>query len=79
VTQQNAALVEQSAAAAETLEDQARSLSVSVSHFTVGNQSRGSVTKRNAAPVKKSSSAPVKMSSKPAATMQVGNDDWEEF
>jgi len=35
VTQQNAALVEQSAVAAETLEDQARNLSIAVSHFKV--------------------------------------------
>lgn len=35
VTQQNAALVEEAAAAAETLEDQARNLSIAVSHFKV--------------------------------------------
>jgi methyl-accepting chemotaxis protein len=33
VTQQNAALVEQAAAGAESLEDQARKLSVTVSNF----------------------------------------------
>ncbi len=72
VTQQNAALVEQSAAAAEYLEDQARNLSTSVSHFKVGNQSaQARVTKKSATPVKNSS--------KPAARMSVVNNDWEEF
>lgn len=80
VTQQNAALVEQSAAAAETLEDQAQRLSVSVSHFKMGNNSgRGAVVKKSAAPVKKASPTPVKTPSKPAATISLGNDDWEEF
>jgi methyl-accepting chemotaxis protein len=41
VTQQNAALVEQAAAAAESLEDQARGLSISVANFKVdGDQDR---------------------------------------
>ena len=35
VTQQNAALVEQAAASAEALEDQARSLSITVAHFKI--------------------------------------------
>ncbi|MGB4497493.1 MAG: methyl-accepting chemotaxis protein [Methylococcaceae bacterium] len=74
VTQQNAALVEQSAAAAETLEDQARNLSVAVSHFKIGNhvQPSNSVA-RQSAPTSQ------KAVSKPAAIMHVGNDDWEEF
>lgn len=38
VTQQNAALVEEAAAAAEALEDQARNLSVTVSNFKTGNR-----------------------------------------
>ncbi|MFU8788389.1 MAG: methyl-accepting chemotaxis protein [Methylobacter sp.] len=39
VTQQNAALVEEAAAAAELLEEQAQNLSVTVSRFTVDNSS----------------------------------------
>ncbi|MGB4497494.1 MAG: methyl-accepting chemotaxis protein [Methylococcaceae bacterium] len=74
VTQQNAALVEQSAAAAETLEDQARALAVSVSHFKVEhNSSRSNPVARQSTPISQ------KVLSKPATTMQVGNDDWEEF
>jgi methyl-accepting chemotaxis protein len=78
VTQQNAALVEQSAAAAEALEDQARNLSVSVSHFKVVavSQNRNSVARKSSAPI---TTSVKKVSSKPAATMHVGNDDWEEF
>ncbi len=73
VTQQNAALVEESAAAAETLEDQARNLSVAVGHFKLGHSQRSATIKSVAVP------AAVQTSNKPAATMQVGNDDWEEF
>ncbi len=76
VTQQNAALVEESAAAAEALEDQARSLSVAVSHFDVGNSRHGSSA---AKPVARKTSVPVKTSGKSEAIMHVGNDDWEEF
>ncbi|MDD2863453.1 MAG: methyl-accepting chemotaxis protein [Methylococcales bacterium] len=75
VTQQNAALVEQSAAAAEALEDQARNLSVAVSHFKISGSSNHSYSaSRKTAPIPAKS-----VSSKPAAIMQVGNDDWEEF
>jgi methyl-accepting chemotaxis protein-1 (serine sensor receptor) len=41
VTQQNAALVEQAAAAASSLEDQARRLSTAVAVFRTGSESRG--------------------------------------
>jgi methyl-accepting chemotaxis protein len=44
VTQQNAALVEQAAAAAESLEEQARSLVASVAMFDLGNATPASVT-----------------------------------
>ena len=77
VTQQNAALVEQSAAAAEALEDQARNLSVAVSHFKLSG-----ARNHNFTPTARTSTpapTPVKVASKPAATMQVGNDEWEEF
>ena len=43
VTQQNAALVEQAAAAAGSLEDQARRLSAAVAVFQTGSESRGGV------------------------------------
>jgi methyl-accepting chemotaxis protein len=77
VTQQNAALVEESAAAAEALEDQARILSVAVSHFDMGN-SHSHRDSSPAKPVAHKSNAPVKKPIKPAV-IQTAHDDWEEF
>ena len=77
VTQQNAALVEQSAAAAEALEDQARNLSISVSHFKMGSSSHRaeashSVERKNSVSMK----APRKLAVTPPSA---SSDDWEEF
>ncbi len=74
VTQQNAALVEQSAAASEALEDQARNLSISVSHFNVGNSSNR-VMSSNAVV----HSTPIKSHSNKPVVTQAVSDDWEEF
>jgi methyl-accepting chemotaxis protein len=41
VTQQNAALVEQAAAAAESLEDQAKALAKAVAVFNIGSAQKG--------------------------------------
>jgi methyl-accepting chemotaxis protein len=41
VTQQNAALVEQAAAAAESLSDQAHNLALEMAHFKIGTKSHG--------------------------------------
>ncbi|MGZ5059159.1 MAG: methyl-accepting chemotaxis protein, partial [Methylobacter sp.] len=77
VTQQNAALVEQAAAAAESLEEQAQNLSVTVGRFTVDN-----------VPVSPQVSSPVmpKVSKSSVSTVRakpqlqtVSGDDWEEF
>ncbi|MBI5437882.1 MAG: methyl-accepting chemotaxis protein, partial [Nitrosomonadales bacterium] len=46
VTQQNAALVEEAAAAAESLEEQAQSLSVSVGTFKMDSHSSGTAAAR---------------------------------
>ena len=52
VTQQNAALVEEAAAAAESLEEQAQNLSVSVGTFKMDSSSTGTaVARRETAPV----------------------------
>jgi len=51
VTQQNAALVEQAAAAASSLEDQARRLSAAVAVFRTGNGSAASLAARHATAV----------------------------
>lgn len=76
VTQQNAALVEQAAAAAESLEDQAQNLSVTVGRFTVDTclssvQSSPRVTQAV-------SKSPIPVRAKPQL-QPVSGDDWEEF
>jgi methyl-accepting chemotaxis protein len=93
VTQQNAALVEEAAAAAESLLEQANSLSDTVSVFKLGNES-GSRTSHKAASTDRRAStsplrgkAPAKPKASPAPKVQVayaktGTDDaadWEEF
>jgi methyl-accepting chemotaxis protein len=81
-TQQNAALVEQAAAAAESLEEQARALTDVVSVFKLDNG--------NASPSRKTRSQPVarlaapksvsKLAAISAPTKGAGNDgDWAEF
>ncbi len=50
VTQQNAALVEQAAAAAESLEEQTQNLAVTVGHFKLDGNSRGFTGFANAEP-----------------------------
>ncbi|MBV8634477.1 MAG: HAMP domain-containing protein, partial [Burkholderiaceae bacterium] len=85
VTQQNAALVEQAAAAAQSMQDQAGNLSMVVSVFKVdgGSAQRALPEMRAAAapavtarPAVKS--LPAKTAS-PAVGPATGNDDWEEF
>jgi methyl-accepting chemotaxis protein len=87
VTQQNAALVEQAAAAAESLEDQAKNLMETVNRFKLnGADSHG--RRKNGSPMRSASiiasksnakstlkSAPVKAMAKTGT----GDGDWEEF
>ncbi len=56
VTQQNAALVEQAAAAAESLEEQTQNLAVTVSHFKLNGNSSSFTGFANAEPVRTVSS-----------------------
>jgi methyl-accepting chemotaxis protein len=89
VTQQNAALVEEAAAAAESLQDQASHLAQVVSVFKLGEQVRqtaatASVATPRAAPP--TTAAPAKRLSvaKPQAAQRAPakappGDDWEEF
>ncbi|HEX5364587.1 MAG TPA: hypothetical protein VFW59_10000, partial [Gallionella sp.] len=90
VTQQNAALVEQAAAAAESLEEQAQNLAVAVATFRIDASSGSAVAVRRApaatparkatpakAPAKapaRAAKAPAKASAKPA-----DDEEWEEF
>ena len=93
VTQQNAALVEEAAAAAESLQDQASHLAEVVSVFKLGEQQRQvastatpaaapaaprPVTPRTPAPAKRLSVVKPQAAQRAPAKAPAG-DDWEEF
>ena len=86
-TQQNAALVEQSAAAAESMREQAESLQALVSRFKLGNSqsaSAASVTVREAPSAKPRSSGSRALATRSAprkspALGKVDEGEWEEF
>ena len=78
VTQQNAALVEEAAAAAETMQEQADRLSVAVSVFKLEERMRGTVVARHAAQPQKAVAAPRKV--RELANVRPDSDgDWKEF
>ncbi|MDQ1922980.1 methyl-accepting chemotaxis protein [Massilia pseudoviolaceinigra] len=91
VTQQNAALVEQAAAAAEAMKQQAASLAEAVSIFKIGDHhmaaapaaraARRSAPTARAPAARAATSAARLPASKPAAARPVpaGESDWEEF
>jgi hypothetical protein len=89
MTQQNSALVEEAAAAAESLQDQAAKLAEAVSVFNLGQGAQSysagsgqrSMSDRPAVGHAKSRAAlasPASRSTKMAAA-RGGNDEWEEF
>ncbi|MRW92618.1 HAMP domain-containing protein [Duganella sp. FT80W] len=88
VTQQNAALVEEAAAAAESMQDQAARLSEVVSVFKLlhsaqavprpASRAKPSVPKAVVASVKTSPAAPKPALKKPVKEV-VGGDEWEAF
>ena len=88
VTQQNAALVEEAAAAAESLQDQAHHLADVVGVFKLGEQLRQPAPASTAAPrvaqpikTQKAAPAPAKRlaAAKPASAKAPPGDDWEAF
>jgi hypothetical protein len=86
VTQQNAALVEEAAAAAESLQEQAGKLAEAVSVFKLDGSSysvRPAAVARQAAPsaLPKPRSAPARAMTSPKklAVAGGGNEEWEEF
>lgn len=80
VTQQNAALVEQAAAAAESLEDQAQNLAKSVASFKV-RDATGIIRKESvpAAPVSHYASNEKSTLVKTTLSRPTPSDEWEEF
>ncbi|KAB2928587.1 MAG: PAS domain S-box protein [Dechloromonas sp.] len=79
VTQQNAALVEQAAAAAESLEEQAHGLARAVSVFRVGSEAALATARQPLPPppVRRELSAGSK-SAPPPTSLRL-DDEWEEF
>jgi methyl-accepting chemotaxis protein len=79
VTQQNAALVEEAAAAAESLEEQAGALSDTVSQFRLEADIRSPVKRRpNSMPVSAFKKAP-RVTTGVIRPRQQNNEDWVEF
>ncbi len=84
VTQQNAALVEQAAAASESLEDQAQSLSNTVAQFKVDAYSRHNHEAKSFHTAPPQRTARIETMKKPAIAHhqpipQLASDEWEEF
>ncbi|TAN71295.1 MAG: methyl-accepting chemotaxis protein [Methylobacter sp.] len=81
VTQQNAALVEEATAAAESLEEQAQDLAVIVGSFKVDGKPRRISGPLSTAPHAKESSLPraVKGNIPVPKLVDVSADEWEEF
>jgi methyl-accepting chemotaxis protein len=78
VTQQNAALVEQAAAAAASLQEQAGNLAQVVSEFKLdGMMAAASASRAVSAPVPRAVALPVTFSGN--AKLVAGGDDWESF
>jgi len=76
VTQQNAALVEESASAAASLEDQASRLKQAVSVFNIGKEFVGQAVNRTTASKSLRLDAPVAAS---RAAVGRSDDNWETF
>jgi len=85
ITQQNAALVEQSAAAAKSMEEQTIELSQIVSVFRIGRPAReaaggrGKRSGAHAVPPAKAAASPVRKPAKMVAAAADDGDDWKEF
>ncbi|WP_028208641.1 methyl-accepting chemotaxis protein [Paraburkholderia nodosa] len=81
VTQQNAALVEEAAAASKSLEDQGHQLTQAVSFFRLDSQTAARTTGEPVAPASQAASrtrTPRPVSRKPAATA-VNSEGWSTF
>jgi hypothetical protein len=93
MTQQNAALVEQAAAAAESMQEQAQKLAQAVSIFKLNgdDEKRARRAPLRAAPARPAARAPLARAQAPVAAVEApkpapakpkkvaASDDWEEF
>lgn len=85
MTQQNAALVEQAAAASESLDEQAKNMQRMIAFFKTGREVALSQVRHQRAPIQQRAASPGKPASKqaarpPAKPITNGSDgEWEEF
>ncbi len=83
MTQQNAALVEEAAAASESLDDQAKNLQRLMSFFEVGDESSPAPVERVVAskstPVAKAAAKPARSKPAPRPAAPSSDDEWDEF
>ena len=82
MTQQNAALVEQAAAASESLEEQGKGLQRLMTFFTTGAESSAPVAKKVIAKAKPASAEPrakVVPKARASAPKSPDDDEWDEF
>lgn len=77
MTQQNAAMVEESTAAARSLAEEARDLSQLVAQFRTGSESSGTVSAISSTPRRKA--APPAVVGNLALKTEPSGDDWSEF
>ena len=90
VTQQNAALVEEAAAASESMDEQAKGLQRLIEFFTIDSHTAASMQQQATAPMQMRASAapqvrrpapavPRKVTPAAPARSQSNDSDWEEF
>ncbi|MGK0250159.1 MAG: methyl-accepting chemotaxis protein [Oleispira sp.] len=82
MTQQNAALVEQAAAASESLEEQGKGLQRLMTFFTTGGETSAPVAKKVVAKAKPASAEPratAAPKARASAPKSSGDDEWDEF
>jgi methyl-accepting chemotaxis protein len=82
MTQQNAALVEEVAASADSLTERARDMESQVAHFLLADDHRNSPTRQTpAAPsaLRSPSTAAATRAAIPTAAAPVSDDEWQDF
>ena len=79
VTQQNAALVEQATAAAESMEEQTQQLTVTVAHFKMEGETQQGAVGVRAAPLVAAEQVPVMVHDQKLDEPVAQSGDWEEF
>jgi methyl-accepting chemotaxis protein len=79
VTQQNAALVEEAAAAAGSMQDQAAQLAQVVGVFKLAGPALAAPAAPARAPARPAPALPVAMAAPAKSTARVSADEWETF